>query len=101
MHEQGAPVDGSSTFRYVPHVLCRKVRDEVVLLDMKGDKYLGLDPVGACLMEAFQAGHDLDGAIAQVLDRFEAQPDEVRSDALELIDSMVTQGLLEPVPTSS
>ena len=87
-------VDGSTMLRVPDPVLMRKVQDEVVLLDMASEQYFGLDAVGACVIDAIQAGSDVDGAIAAVFAAFDAPEDEIRNDVLALVEDLVACGLL-------
>ena len=87
-------VDGSTVLLMPDPVLMRRLQDEVVLLDMASEQYYGLDAVGACVVEALQGGADVDGAIAAVFGTFDAPEDQIRTDVLELVDELISIGLL-------
>lgn len=87
-------MDGSTVLKVPDTVLMRQVRDEVVFLDMASDQYFGLDPVGACVIEAIDGGADIDGAIDAVFDAFEAPKIQIRTDVLALVDELLARGLL-------
>ena len=87
-------LDGSTVLQVAEPVLMRKVHDEVVLLDMTSEQYFGLDAVGACVIDAIQAGANVDGAIAAVFDAFDATEDQIRTDVLALVEDLVASGLL-------
>jgi hypothetical protein len=91
-------IDGSTVFRVPDSVSMRSVRDEVVLLDMASEQYYGLDPVGACALDAISNGADIDGAVAAVFAVFDAPEDRIRSDVLALVDELVAAGLLVVTP---
>jgi hypothetical protein len=92
-------VDGSTVLTMPDPVLVRKVHDEVVLLDMSSDQYYGLNAVGACVLEAIQAGADLDGAIVAVAGEFDGDKDQIDVDVRALVDDLVSSGLLVVTPT--
>jgi hypothetical protein len=87
-------VEGSTVLKIPDPVLMRKVHDEVVLLDMTSEQYFGLNAVGACVLEAIQAGTDLDGAIEAVCETFDAPDDQVDADVRALVDDLLSSGLL-------
>ena len=87
-------MQGSTVLRMPTTVLVRRVQDEVVLLDLTSEDYFGLEGVGACVIEAIQAGSDVDGVVAAVADAFDGPEDEMRSDVLAFIDDLVLSGLL-------
>jgi len=87
-------VDGATVLRVPDPVFLRRVRDEVVLLDMASEQYFGLGAVGACVIDAIQGGADIDGAIAAVVDEFDAPEDQIRADVLALVEELVETGLL-------
>lgn len=79
-------------------VSMRAVHDEVVLLDMASEQYFGLNAVGACVIHALSRGADVDGAVAAVVDAFEAPEDQIRADVQALIEELVATGLLVVTP---
>ena len=87
-------MNGSTMLRVPDTVLLRTVRDEVVLLDMAGEEYFGLNAVGACVMRSVNDGADVDAAVAAVVAAFDAPEDQIRADVLELVEELVANGLL-------
>lgn len=82
-------------YRSAPTALSRAVGDEVVVLDLAGEQYFGLDRVGATIWEALAEPCTV-GDIARVLvDRFDVDEDTARRDAGALIDQLVASGLAE------
>lgn len=67
------------------------------MLDMNSDNYFGLNPVGACLVDSIQEGHVLAAAIDRVVERFDVEPEIAQADAEELVDSLLSKGLIESI----
>ena len=72
----------------------RSVHEEVVLLDMSSEQYYGLNAVGACVIEAINAGADVDGAVAAVIAAFDAPEGKIRSEVFALVEELAVTGLL-------
>ena len=92
-------VDGSTVLQVPDTVLMRQVHDEVVFLDIASEQYFGLDPVGACVIEAIQGGADIDGAVDAVFDAFDAPREEIRTDVFALVEELLAKELLVVTPT--
>ncbi len=76
-----------------PHVLSREVDGQLVLLDVSEEQYYGLDEIGARIVSRVTAT-SLDAALAELAEEYEVEPATLRSDAAELLDELVTAGLL-------
>ncbi len=68
--------------------------DEAVLLDNNGDTYYELDPVGTRLWQLLSHDGDFERALAQLLQEFEVEEAELRTDLLALLDDMADAGLV-------
>jgi hypothetical protein len=91
-------LNGSTVLRVPDTVLMRTVRDEVVLLDMAGEEYYGLNAVGACVIRSVKDGADVDAAVAAVVDAFDAPEEQIRADVVALVEELVATGLLVVTP---
>jgi len=75
-------------------VLCQRVAETVVLLDPVSGCYFTLDDVGAHIWELCDGSHDVDQIAASVCTVYEAAPEIVRTDVVELLEELVAEGLL-------
>ena len=81
-----------------PDVMVRAVGEEAVLLNLKTELYLGLDPVGTRMWNALTESDSIQSAYDALLSEYEVQPDQLRTDVEELIEKLIEQGLIEVAP---
>jgi Coenzyme PQQ synthesis protein D (PqqD) len=84
-----------STISISPDVMIRKVGEESVLLDLKTERYLGLDDVSARFWDLLTSGGSIQSAYDTLLAEFEVDPDRLRNDLDEFIQELVQFGLVE------
>ncbi len=79
-----------------PDVLVQELPDgEAIFLDLKTEQYFGLDAVGMRIYTALVASDSVEDAYHRVLREFDVAPDQLRSDLMELVDTLVERRLLE------
>jgi hypothetical protein len=76
-------------------VLVSELDGESVLLKLKSECYFGLDEIGTRFWDRLVSSHSIAGAYQAVLSEFDVDPDQLRADMTELLDSLVEQGLIE------
>jgi hypothetical protein len=84
------------SFRVPDHVHHRGVHGEVVILDTKTDRYLGLNASGAVIWEALVNGGSPADAADLVAERFVVSMDVAQRDVEALVQDLVRLQLLEP-----
>ena len=77
-----------------PDVIYRELGDECVLLHLKTGKYYGLNPVGLRMWQLILEKGDLEQVIQAMLDEYEVEPDQLRSDLLVLVEALEKNELL-------
>jgi hypothetical protein len=92
------PRQFSSRVTSAPDVMLRIIGDEAVILNLKSELYLGLDPVGTRMWTVLQNSPSIEAAHAALLDEFEVEPERLRQDLDKLLDQMLEQGLIELHP---
>ena len=92
------PRQFSSRVTSAPDVMLRIIGDEAVILNLKSELYLGLDPVGTRMWTVLQSSPSIQAAHASLLDEFEVGPERLRQDMDTLLDQMLEQGLIELHP---
>ena len=88
----------SSRVTTSPDVLLRIIGDEAVILNLKSELYLGLDPIGTRIWTVLQGSPSIQAAHASLLDEFEVEPERLRQDMDRLLNQMLAQGLIELHP---
>src|SRR2546423_635343 len=84
-----------STISISPDVMIRKVGEESVLLDLKTERYLGLDDVSARFWDLLTSGESIQSAYEALLAEFEVEPDRLREDLDDFVRELVQLGLVE------
>lgn len=74
-------------------VLHQQVLDEMIILDLEGEHYYGLNPVGARVWDLLDGDRSL-AQVAEIISReFDAPLLQVQEDLIALIDAFLTASL--------
>jgi coenzyme PQQ synthesis protein D (PqqD) len=84
-----------------PDVLFRVLSDEAVLVNLKTERYLGLNPVGARMWAALTGAPSIQAAFDTLVGEYDVDPDELRRDLSEFIEQLLAQHLVEARPAAS
>lgn len=85
----------SSCWRPARHVMMASGEGRTFLLDTKGERYMGLDDVGAAVWAGLQAGEAPAAIVARLIDEYDAAPDTVRGDVEDFLAQLAARGLIE------
>ena len=66
-----------------------------VLLNLKTEKYLGLDPVGTRIWEVLEKSPSIQSAYDILTGEFAVEPERLRQDLEEFINQILAEGLGE------
>jgi len=75
-------------------VLAQEVGDEVVLLDLAGERYFGLDPVGTRIWTLLPDAANLGVVLDCLCEEFDAPRERIETDLLALIAALSEAGLV-------
>jgi Coenzyme PQQ synthesis protein D (PqqD) len=89
------PVSFSERVKVAPDVLCRVIGDEAVLVNLRTEMYLGLNPVGTRMWNALSGAASIQVAYDELLQEYEVEPARLRADLEEFIDQLRSQKLIE------
>jgi hypothetical protein len=78
-------------------VLFNDVGGEAVLLNLETGKYYGLDEVGTRMWSVLTDHGQVALAYEALADEFDVTKEQLRQDLLNLVDELVTHGLVEVV----
>jgi hypothetical protein len=90
-------VSFSQRITIAPDVLFRLVGDEAVVLNLRSELYLGLDPVGARMWTVLNDAPSIQAAYDSLLQEYNVEPECLQRDLDELLRRLVEQGLIETV----
>ena len=76
----------------------RDLQGEAVILNLDSECYFGLDEVGTRMWAALTTSTDVGAAVEALLAEFEVEPDELRRDLAEFVDSLAQAGLVRVSP---
>ncbi len=93
------PEDGRACeARISPEVLFRELAGEAVLLDLKSQRYFGLDPIGTRIWQLLDEQGRTDGILQTMLDEFEVEEAQLRQDLAAFLQQLEEAGLIELTP---
>ena len=85
----------SSRATVSPDVLFRVVGNEAVLLNLKTELYLGLNPMGTEMWTVLTNTRSLQGAYDMLLQEFDVEPERLRQELDEFVSKLLEQGLIQ------
>jgi hypothetical protein len=88
----------SSRVTIAPEVLFRLVGEEAVLLNLKTERYLGLDPVGTRMWGVLIDTPSIEAAYDTLLREYDVDPARLRQDLDEFLDKLLDQQLIQVGP---
>lgn len=91
------PSQSGVVYRRHPDALFTVVDEELIIMDAKEEFFYSSNAVGSVIWAAIETPASHDQICAAVCEAFpDAEPEAVRSDALELLEQMARRGLVEP-----
>ncbi len=76
-------------------VLFRELAGEAVLLDLKSQRYFGLDPVATRIWQLLDEQRQTDRVLRAMLDEFEVEEAQLRKDLDGFLRELTDAGLIE------
>lgn len=84
----------SDRARIAPEVLIQEVGGESVLLDLKTERYLGLDEVGTRMWQALLASDSIQAAYDTLLVEYDVTPEQLEGDLRDLLNRLLENALI-------
>jgi hypothetical protein len=78
-----------------PDVLFRTIGDEAVLLNLRTEMYLGLDPVGTRVWSVIHESPSIEAGYEALRDEYDVAPDVLRRDLEAFLGELLDQSLIE------
>ena len=85
---------GRTNISISPDVLMQELEDEIVLLDLKGARYFGLDAVGADIWQRLSSGETRDEIVAGMLTTYTVDEATLAQDVDELLQALADADLI-------
>ena len=79
-----------------PQVIAKQLGDELVILDLAGGSYFGLDAVGTRIWQLLREHKDLEQVCEVIVDEYEVSREELERDIIILLEELVTRELISP-----
>ena len=68
---------------------------EAAILNLKDGVYYGLDPIGAKIWNLIQNPRTLNDVVEKIWEEYDVEKDKCRDDIFELIEELLTNGLVK------
>jgi hypothetical protein len=81
-----------------PDVLLQELNGEAVLLDLKTERYYGLDDIGLRMWQLLDSNGLVQAACARLLQEYEVDETTLKDDLAELIGNLAEAGLISVQP---
>lgn len=81
--------------RPMPDVLCRELTGESVLLDLKSQRYYGLDEIGTRIWQLLGKGEQAGQVVGAMLEEFEVEEAQLRLELSDFLRELSDAGLVE------
>jgi hypothetical protein len=79
------------------HIVYREFPLETVVLNVSTGQYHGLNPMASVILDHLQGSTSVGAAIEQLTLEYDAPPDQLRDDVVELCQRMLERGLITVV----
>lgn len=77
------------------NVMIRELEGESVILDLDSESYFGLDRVGTRMWQLVTESPSIQSAYEVLIDEYDVEPDTLRDDLVELLETLRERGLIE------
>ena len=77
-----------------PDIICSKVDDEIVMMNIVGGTYFGLDTTGAIIWELLEEPLSLDQLIKPLVKKFEISQNQCENDCMDFFLHMLEKKIL-------
>jgi hypothetical protein len=81
--------------RTPPDVLVRELGGESVLLNLKSERYFGLDATGTRIWQVLSTSDSIQSAYDLLLAEYEVEGDALKRDLHQLVEQLLEHGLIE------
>ena len=88
----------SNRARTAPEVMIQEVGGESVLLDLKTERYLGLNEVGTRMWQALLESDSIQAAYETLLTEYDVTPQQLEEDLRELLGRLLDNALITMEP---
>ncbi|MBE9227080.1 PqqD family protein [Phormidium sp. LEGE 05292] len=75
-------------------VLIRELDGESVILNLKSERYFGLDRVGTRIWEVLSTSETIAAAYQTLLSEYDVVPEQLETDLYNLLEQLVQHGLI-------
>ncbi len=76
-------------------VVFREIAGEAVILNLQTGRYFGLDEVGTRMWQLLAQHHQVEPALDDLAQEYDATKEQLQHDLLELVDKLVSHQLVE------
>lgn len=92
-------LSSSTRFGVVAGVHARRFGDEMVLLDLAGGQYYGLNEMGAAIWDWLAGGRSVAEIVRELCATYDVTYEQIEVDVCALVEELTNRGLLAPLAT--
>lgn len=89
-----ARFEDDAVFSIRPDLILEEVEGELLVLDLRGNAYFGLNEVAKIIWEAIDAGRSFVEIVGAICDHFEVEHQQAARDLAEFLSDGLDAGLL-------
>jgi hypothetical protein len=75
-------------------VFCQEIDGEIVLLDMSGENYFGLDAIGSDIWNLLREGKSIQETFNELQEIYDVSPEQLKSDLDTFLAQLSSSGLI-------
>ena len=90
-------IESSNQIARTENLMSASVDNEIVILNMAKNNYIGLDEIGLRIWELLERPFRVDELCDRLSREFEAAPEQIESDMLPFIGELINEGLIRIV----
>ena len=94
-------VDFTKRVSVPAHVMFRQLSGESILLNLNNEQYFGLDDIGTQMWILLSQSGSIELAYRDLIQEYQVDPDQLRCDLAELVQSLSEQGLVDIVDAAA
>jgi hypothetical protein len=94
-------VSAELRFSVQAHVVVAQVGEEAVILNTDSGRYFGLDAIGARIWRSLAQEPTAEQICADLLGEYDADPSDLRTDVVRLLEQLQACGLIAPTAAIS
>ena len=91
------PLESTSLVARAKNLASQAIDDDLVILNLERDNYIGLDSIGRRIWELIESPRRIDDLCRQLVSEYEGPPEQIAADALHFLEELEREKMLDVV----